>query len=879
VDDAGQPVADAEVWVSSALNKTMSDIGQPNFAFGKVTHDLFSVRTSAEGKFRIENFPADAQAMLSVKKNGKALRQTTSPIRNNELPFHAGQEDITLTLDPAGSVTGKVVVRGTGQPLAHAVVGLQPATPGMGYYLFDLGTIMSAADGSFQIPNVPAGSYQVMANFTNEPIADWVADTVPVTVAAGETVPEVQIQADKGGVLEVTVRGKKNHEPLANVSVSVNKEDFNRVGVTGTNGVANFRLPPGEFNLYASKQDGSQAQAQATVTEKQTARVTVELDEPFKVTGIVRDAAGTPVAGANVGVFPDYGNGRMGVKTDANGHYAVSWQKPAWAGSQNQSYYLVARLSKRKLAAMQPIEETTTNLDVTLQPAMSVSGRVQDAKGKAVTNVVAYIALHLENSSFSLSRQPVYPDEQGRIQEEGLPLGQRYGWYVSAKGYGSARQEMDAADPKADHYDFPPLVVKLADRKLAGRVLGTNGTPVAGVQIFMQGEGQPNGNAITDADGRFVFDAVCAGAVTVSANLKGANGSAQAMGGDTNVVIRFDARNRSYVASASLTLIGTVHDSTGNPAVGARVVVTPSWGAVDVAKTDANGDYSVKWQSQPGGMRDVKYFVIARDVERNLAAIEAIDTNKTHVALRLEPGLSISGTVLDAAGTPLPRANINLNMMAGNMGGMVEYQQIKMNSDGTFTIPALPTGQQYQVYVTASGFGSVRKSVSKTQSQASSIQLSPFKLKTADRQLAGQVLGADGKPLAGAQVNINGNGQPNGNVRTDENGHFKFKVCAGPVNIFAYSPSGSGRNSSANWQARGGDTNVFVKIGVQQPPRQAVAREIPLKPQPWTWNALVIWPANHKTGTIILLALQTTVLLGTAGGVFWFTRKRGQCES
>jgi hypothetical protein len=40
-------------------------------------------------------------------------------------------------------------------------------------------------------------------------------------------------------------------------------------------------------------------------------------------------------------------------------------------------------------------------------------------------------------------------------------------------------------------------------------------------------------------------------------------------------------------------------------------------------------------------------------------------------------------------------------------------------------------------------------------------------------------------------------------------------------------------------------------------------------------NALATWPASHKTGTIILLSLQAAVLLGTGGGIFWFTRKRG----
>ena len=875
VDDAGQPVADAEVWVSAAFNKAATDFGQPDYVSGKIARELFSARTSADGKFRIGNFPADAQAGLSVKKVGKARRQTGNLFRYDQLPYHAGQEDITLTLDPAGSVVGKVVVRGAGQPLANAVVGLEPVRPGMGVFLLDGGTIIvSAADGSFQIPDVPAGSYHVVANFTNEPIADWVADPVPIKVAAGQTLSGVQIQAYKGGIVEVTVRGKDNHEPLADVGVSVNSEDDSRGGSTGTNGVAYFRLPPGQFSVFANKPDWSQAQTQATVTEGQTTSVTIELNAPFKVAGVVRDASGAPVAGASVGVFPNYGNERADSKTDANGHYEVSWQKPSWAGSQNQTFYLLARHLERKLAVMQEMEETTTNLDLTLKPAMSVSGRVQDTKGKAVTNLMAYVMLYRENSGFTISRQPVHSDEQGRIQMEALPMGERYGLYVSAQGYGNAQQEMDAADPKADHHDFPPLVVKIADRKLAGRVLGTNGKPAAGAQVWMNGDGQPNGNAITDADGRFAFDAVCEGAVTVSANMKGAYGSAEAMGGDTNVVIRFDARNRSLTA-ASQTLTGTVSDASGKPAVGAHVIVTPTWGMEDVAKTDTNGEYSVNWQAQPG-MQGTKYFAIARDVERNLAAIEAIGTNKTRVDLRLGPGFSISGTVQDAKGAPLSRASINLNMMAGNMGGMVDYQAIKVNTDGIFTIPALPTGQQYMVYVTATGYGSVRKNVGKTQSQTNSIQVSPFKLQAADRLLAGQVLGTDGKPLSGVQVNINGNGQPNGFMRTDATGHFTFKVCSGPITIFAYSPSGAGRNNSANWQARGGETNVVIKMGAQQPRQEvAVEREIPLKPQPWTLNALATWPASHKTGTIILLSLQAAVLLGTGGGIFWFARKRG----
>ena len=156
---------------------------------------------------------------------------------------------------------------------------------------------------------------------------------------------------------------------------------------------------------------------------------------------------------------------------------------------------------------------------------------------------------------------------------------------------------------------------------------------------------------------------------------------------------------------------------------------------LDIAKTDDKGAYSVNWQAQPN-MQGAKYFAIARDIDRNLAAIEGIKTSSKSVDLRLGPALTISGTVQNADGSPLARANINLNMMAGNMGGLVEYGRIKMNSDGTFTIPALPMGQRYIVYATAEGHGSASKKISITQSSTNAIQLAPFKLKTADLELA-----------------------------------------------------------------------------------------------------------------------------------------------
>ena len=293
---------------------------------GKIARGLFSARTLADGKFRIENFPADAQASLAVKKNGQAMHQNANQVRYDQLPFHAGQQDITLTLDPAGSITGKVVVRGTGQPLAFAAVGLVPPWGGwdmlhsarkpffpqrMDHFRFLMFRRVLSGHGGF---------YQRARRRLGRRSGSGHGCLRPDGARRGNT-------SLQGRGFGSDRSRKKNHGLLADAPVSVNRQDYNHASSTGTNGVALFRLPPGQFNVFVNKPDWSTAQIQATVTEGQTTQVTIELGEPFQVSGIVRNPSGVPVAGASVGVFPDYQNGGAGINTDANGHYALNWQK------------------------------------------------------------------------------------------------------------------------------------------------------------------------------------------------------------------------------------------------------------------------------------------------------------------------------------------------------------------------------------------------------------------------------------------------------------------------------------------------------------------------------------------------------------------------
>lgn len=76
------------------------------------------------------------------------------------------------------------------------------------------------------------------------------------------------------------------------------------------------------------------------------------------------------------------------------------------------------------------------------------------------------------------------------------------------------------------------------------------------------------------------------------------------------------------------------------------------------------------------------------------------------------------------------------------------------------------------------------------------------------------MLDADAYPVAGANVNLNGDGQPNVFIQTDKAGRFRFEqVCAGPAQIMADFNNAFGRNTSGQISAAGGDPSVVLRLG------------------------------------------------------------------
>jgi len=277
-------------------------------------------------------------------------------------------------------------------------------------------------------------------------------------------------------------------------------------------------------------------------------------------------------------------------------------------------------------------------------------------------------------------------------------------------------------------------------------------------------------------------------------------------------------------ASAASRLTGVVRDPSGTPASGIQISVFPNWGGNEgVAKTDANGRYELSWNPRRFGGPSTTFCVIARDVAGNLAVAQEIEEDATTVDLRLERGLVVAGRVENAAGKPLADASVQLHLWAGNMGASFDNKPLSTDARGRFEFTALPPDRRYSLWATAKGYGSANASIQPGEAETNRIELAPCVLQVADRKLAGRVLDAEDKPVARVQVHMSGQGQPSESVQTDDQGRFAFsQVCEGQIQLFA-----SSRDGYANARAEGGDTDVMIKLGVNDSDSY---REAPRRP-------------------------------------------------
>lgn len=271
-------------------------------------------------------------------------------------------------------------------------------------------------------------------------------------------------------------------------------------------------------------------------------------------------------------------------------------------------------------------------------------------------------------------------------------------------------------------------------------------------------------------------------------------------------------------------ITGTVSDPQDRPVEGAMLKVLPT--GRDETTSDATGKWEMSWDPGRWGREDTVHYLVARHKERNLASAVMLEEDAETVDIKLEPGVTFTGKVVDPNGEGIAGARILVYMNAGNWGSSISRDHEQTDSDGSFEAKGIPADQTCYIYARADGYG--QKSIRPEASDIvdNRLDFGEITLPVANLSVSGLVVDVDDEPVSNARVYCYGDNQPHRDTRTDAEGRFTLEgICEGPVRISA-NVSGQTR-LYGSVETEGGATDVKVVVSESSSTTRYVPKQPP----------------------------------------------------
>lgn len=506
----GQPVPDAKVRI---LLLSKAEINPADFLFGFDPLEGLTTRTDSNGEFRFETLPENSRAELAVTESGFAHSTNLTPqIYREGLTYKAAQTDIEIQLSRPAVIEGKVVHGETGEGISGVTVFLSAQNQGLN--LLQNNKAITEADGSFKIDGIPAGDYETKC-ISEE--TDLVFESQTLALTPDQTEKDIRLEASTGTRLEILVKDPQD-QPLKNAQVVISNTKTNShiAKATDANGIAGFALSPAEYQLqmvyhqeYSSQRNGQII----TIEPGEEKHMEIKLEGTPTLTGTVYGPDGEPASDVELKIIPYSQNS---VKSDANGKFEIKMRTQYSSGQM--PLYLSGRDKQNNLAATEQISSDANNVDLKLSEGLIITGQVVDPNKKSLGNANVNLMVQLDRFVTNLQQQSV--DDSGNFEIRALPAGFEYRVRTSCEGYG--RNTITVTREKGE-IDLGKIELRLADMKIAGRVINIDEEPISGVVIRTHGEGQPNKEAESDPNGYFEISGVCEGEVRLSLRIPDKN--------------------------------------------------------------------------------------------------------------------------------------------------------------------------------------------------------------------------------------------------------------------------------------------------------------------------------------------------------------------
>jgi hypothetical protein len=612
----GKPLEGAEVRINGSDTR---DASGKMVISNYVNIPVFTTLSDKEGRFTIQNVPVNLNLTVGASKAGYQEKWSEA---------QSGTTDAVLTLEPGGTISGRVTNAKTGAPVAGVEVETRGAT-----------SVRTDKDGRYLIQGLAAAGYyqlQFVPDFSRSDVIVGTIDSLYVPHAG--TVDNADIALKEGIVITGIVIDKGTGLPMARSAVSaliprnppaappvgkpeelsVSENDVIPISGMVVDDEGRFRLVavPGYVILKVVMLDERNSR-NVTVNEERIKRLYIDADSKpedirfeispaVTVRGVVYLPDGKPAARVifRTGGFSE-------VITNQRGEFTLSGL------SAGRTFTITAEQRELGLEASVTVDPTSTDtLRVYLKPYRytSVFGKIIDHTGSPVVGepIEIYISgglISLENARAAVSG----PD--GSFMVDSLRVGKNY-------IVGARKNQVRSQGFTASSSNQPvELILPKADRWMSGRVLDEKSTPMSGVNVSISSGPSGLHQTVTGKDGRFRLEGIVG--VTEDINVEGFLFENIATNSDHEYVLGPKDR---YLG-------GRVVDEQGKPIINARVTAVQSLYAVTWERvekvTDSLGRF---WMGNLNG--ETTRVIVLAEGYQNLMTDQKTNVDNVEYVLR-----------------------------------------------------------------------------------------------------------------------------------------------------------------------------------------------------------------------------------------------------
>lgn len=521
----------------------------------------------------------------------------------------------------------------------------------------------TAEDGSFMLEGLPEGSVALWAVGAQ-------GSALELDVATSSQAVELILQPSDVFTTRVVDEAVR---PVADASVTLFHAEHSRYFETRTDAEGRFRvgpLPPGDYALVVSSPGFLTAHLTDIVAEDLSAEDLV-LHRPRRIVGQVlldeRPVAGVRVRAHDSEYEPETdGEAPFTGVTDAQGRFVLEDVSPG-------DYVLRAAQGDHQGETETTLAEEQAEAEVTLHlgTVVKVEGLVRDEAGQPVADAKVTLDTHGDVSMSTV----VDTGADGRFVFHSATLGHN-DFSVFAVGY----QHLSVSDVVVTRKPAPLDFTLKRAFVLAGVVTDTEGNPLTEAEVVamkwrrepgLRPDGTPASDedlddvsndaetayTSTEEEGRFVLNLSEPGLHRLKARAPGFLETewreVQAPSRDVRLVMRRGA-----------SVEGTVVSTSGAPLAGLSVSLWEDGqdSATSEIISDAEGRFILRGLS-PGRYSLRAHRTRGGPPRAQLPVVLQGAETKT-VTLRLEPGLSLSGLVVDEAGKPVADADVHAYVLS-----------------------------------------------------------------------------------------------------------------------------------------------------------------------------------------------------------------------